>query len=105
MSETTAKEIETALRHLAFDSPADSVRLLLRSESLSDRRIKGLDLSLISDIKRTGNGITEIKFYDRIKAIDSLARFISAGEGSQSGFIEALEKSASAYDEDEDEFR
>ena len=104
MSETTADEIEAALRHLAFDSPADAVKLLLRSENLSDRKIKKLDLSLISGVKRSGNGITEIKFYDRLKALDCLSRFVSDDDNSQSSFLAALEKSAMADDLDEDEF-
>ncbi len=59
MSETTANEIESALRNIAFGSPAGAIRLLLRGEDLTDRQIRRLDLNLISDIKKS-NGGTEI---------------------------------------------
>ncbi len=81
------------LKRLAFGSIADAVRLILSDEPLD---IESLDLYSVSEIKRTDKG-TEIKFYDRIKALEAL---ISAGEESQksesSGFVDAIFKGASA---------
>jgi hypothetical protein len=81
------------LKRLAFGSIADAVRLILSEEPLD---IESLDLYSVSEIKRTDKG-TEIKFYDRIKALEAL---LSAGENSQgsesSGFVDAIFKGASA---------
>lgn len=102
MSETTANEIESALRNIAFGSPAGAIRLLLRGEDLTDRQIRRLDLNLISDIKKSNGGITEIKFYDRIKALSLLSDFSLCSKGDDSGFINALKVSAEMLSGDEE---
>lgn len=103
MSETTANEIESALRSIAFGSPAGAIKLLLRGEELTDRQIRRLDLNLISDIKKSSGGITEIKFYDRIKALSLLSDLSSCQAKDGSGFINALRSSAESLPEDEDD--
>ena len=81
------------LKRLAFGSIADAVRLILSDEPLD---IESLDLYSVSEIKRTDKG-TEIKFYDRIKALEAL---LSTNEGSTEnesfGLVDAIFKGASA---------
>ena len=81
------------LKRLAFGSVTDAVRLILSDEPLD---IESLDLYSVSEIKRTDKG-TEIKFYDRIKALEAL---LEAGEGPTdnegAGFVDAIFKGASA---------
>jgi len=96
------EEVEAGLRKIAFGGVADCVKLLLRGEELSERRIKGLDLYCAADLKRGANGITEIKFYDRLKALELLSSLDKSSGGAQAGLIEALKKSVenrSARDE------
>ena len=88
------REIEQGLRRLAFGGVCDSVHLLLKSEELSPRRLKKLDLFNVAGLKRGAGGVTEVKFYDRIKALEKLMEFDLASGGSQLGLIEALQKSA-----------
>ena len=81
------------LRRLAFGSVADAVKLILSTEPLD---VESLDLFMVSEIKRTDKG-TEIKFYDRIKALEALLETgedISGNNTSQ--FVDAIFKGASA---------
>ncbi|MBR5113629.1 MAG: hypothetical protein IK097_09440 [Clostridia bacterium] len=48
-------EIVSALRHIAFGSNADAIKLLLHSDSLTGRQIKRLDTFNIASIKQTGS--------------------------------------------------
>lgn len=93
-------EITEGLRHIAFGSNADAVKLLLRSDSLSDRQIKALDTFNIASLKRTGSCVSEIKFFDRLKAIDKLSSLGVSQSGGAGGFLEALIKSAEGIGED-----
>ncbi len=81
------------LKRLAFGSIADAVRLILSTEPLD---VESLDLFSVSEIKRTDKG-TEIKFYDRIKALEAL---LEAGDDlgghDTSQFVDAIFKGASA---------
>ena len=79
------------------------MKLLLNSETLSDRRIKKLDLFNVSSIKRSGSCVSEIKLYDRLKAIDRLLEMNRAESGGAEGFIEALSRSAAAGEDDGEE--
>lgn len=81
------------LRRIAFGSVTDAVRLIFSPEPLDP---ESLDLFMVSEIKRTDKGI-EIKFFDRIKALEAL---LSAGDESgghdTSQFVDAIFKGASA---------
>ena len=83
-------EIEAGLRRLAFGGVSDGVKLLLHSDEMSDRQLKRLDLFNVSDLKRSSGGVTEIKFYDRLKALEQLADFSSGSGQDGSALLEAL---------------
>ena len=87
------EEVEAGLRHIAFGSVADCVKLLFHGEELSDRRIRGLDLYCAADLKRGSGGISEIKFYDRLKALEILSTLESDPGSAQAELLEALRKS------------
>ena len=53
-------------------------------------------------MKRSGSYISEIKFFDRLKALDRLLDIGRAGQGGADGFIEALSRSAGAVTDDEE---
>lgn len=84
------EDVTRRLAELAFGQPNDCVRLAL--EEVPD--LEGLDLSLLSEIKRSEKGMVEIKLIDRLKALEQLAQ--SAGEGSDAveRFLLALQQSA-----------
>lgn len=81
-------EVAAGLRRLAFGSVADAIRLLM--EDLDSLPIESLDLYNISEIKRTTGKGVEIKFFDRLKALERLAELT---ENSNSSAAEAFFKS------------
>lgn len=84
------------LYRLAYGGVSDALTLLYR-EQLSEDDLKTLDLRNVSEIKRTDKGI-EIRFCDRIKAVERLHELLSADaeqEGS-TGLLDAILLSAEA---------
>ena len=94
--ETMKEKIERGLEQLAFGDISDAIRLLMESETLTARQIKRLNLFNVAGIKRSGSGITEVKFFDRLKAIERLAVLGSSAEDAQNNFLEAILSSARA---------
>lgn len=92
------QEVKAGLRRLAFSSSADAVKLLL-AEDTENIQVESLDLFNVSEIKRPKNGGIEIKFFDRIKALEKLGELSEVTRADKSvPFYEALEKSASSLD-------
>lgn len=84
----------SGLWRLAFGDISDAVSLCFERQE-AYRRIGELDLYNVAEIKSHDKGI-EIKFFDRIKALDKLCEILhSEGEGhSPTGLIEALAEGA-----------
>ena len=80
-------------RRLAFGSVADAIRLIDGERDNLD----SMDLFMVSDIKLVKGGGMEVKFYDRQKALESLASLeqITSADGSLP-IYRALENSARA---------
>lgn len=77
---------------LAFGNIKDAVKLLF-ADDISPRSLARLDLFNVSEIKRPKGGGMEIKFFDRIKALQCLES-LSEPENRASDFLEALQKGA-----------
>ena len=84
------EDVLRRLAELAFGQPNDCVRLAL--EGLTD--LKGLDLSLLSEIKRSEKGMVEIKLIDRLKALEQLAQAAGQSQEGMEQFLLALQQSA-----------
>ncbi|HAQ63259.1 MAG TPA: terminase small subunit [Ruminococcaceae bacterium] len=80
-------------RRLAFGSVADAIRLIDGERDNLD----SMDLFMVSDIKLVKGGGMEVKFYDRQKALESLASLeqMTSADGSLP-IYRALENSARA---------
>lgn len=92
----TLNEVKAGLRRIAFSPSADSVKLIL-AEDPSALDPESLDLFNVAEIKKPKGGGLEIKFFDRIKALEKLGDITSADGGEKtasSSFYEALERSA-----------
>lgn len=65
---------EEGLRKLAFGTITDAVKLLYHPPENEKEleELETLDLYAVSELKRTKDGILEMKFYDRLKALQSL---------------------------------
>lgn len=82
-------------RRIAFGSVADPIRLLLMEQAPTDEQIEAMDLCMISEIKRPKGGGIEIKFFDRLKAMEQLCQWDHAGPGETAQpFYQALSEGA-----------
>lgn len=92
----TAEEVKAGLHRIAFASSADAVKLLL-CEDYETLDIEELDLFNVAEIKRPKGGGLEIKFFDRIKALERLGELSEVSQDNSAvPFYEALEKSAAS---------
>lgn len=78
---------------LAFGSIADCIQLLYM-EAPSLQRLEAMDLFMISEIKKPKDGAMEIKFFDRIKALEKLSEAQEDTHEKSLPFYRALERSA-----------
>lgn len=96
MKDKKSRKADELLKMLAESSPNDAVKLLfLGEEDLSI--LDGLDLSLISEIKRNPNGTVEMKFVDKLAVLHELLELKKADEkqsGSGENFYAALDRAA-----------
>ncbi len=95
-----SKMAAVGYQRLAFGSIADAVSLLYM-ESPSPDTLRKMDLFSVSEIKRPKDGSMEIKFFDRMKALEKLSEGVD-GDGAVS-FYEAINRSARALSEKEQE--
>lgn len=77
---------------LAFGSVNDAVRLLFGEEP-SRRELEDMDFDNIAEIRRLKDGGLEIKFYDRLRALECLRGLNEKGAGD-SPLYRALQKCA-----------
>ena len=101
----SAEEVVSGYRQLAFGSVADALKLVYCEESPDKYELEGLELFNVSEIKRPKGGGIEIKFFDRLKALEHLEAMSNGGSDEDSAlpFYLALEKSAAALKGTEDE--
>lgn len=101
----SAEEVISGYRQLAFGSVADALKLVYAEESPNTYDMEGLELFNVSEIKRPKGGGIEIKFFDRLKALEHLEALCNSGKEDDSAlpFYMALEKSAAALRSCDDE--
>ena len=80
-------DVARRLAELAFGRSNDCVRLVLgETEGLEK-----LDLSLLSELKRSEKGALELRLVDRLKALELLARMAEDQGGDLESFLKALQ--------------
>lgn len=88
-----SEDVIRGLKRLAFGSIADAVSLFFAEEP--PKNPDALDLFCVSELKRPKGGGLEIKFFDRLKALEFLATIAEGGsENGAEPFYRALERSA-----------
>ena len=80
------EDVLRRLAELAFGQPNDCVRLAL--EEMPD--LKGLDLSRLSEIKRSDKGMVEIRLIDRVKVLERLAQAMEEEGDGMGELLRAL---------------
>ena len=81
------RDVIRRLAQLAFGRANDCVRLVL--EEAPD--LDGLDLSLLSEVKRNEKGTVEVKLMDRIRALEQLLAVGSESTDCAEAFFAAAE--------------
>lgn len=79
-------DITRRMAAIAFGQANDCVRLALDPEC----DISTLDLTLLSEIRRTDKGMVEIKLADRMGALEYLASVTGGRQDPAAEFLEAL---------------
>ena len=92
--------VKSGYEKIAFGGVNDAVRLLFGSEP-DPRELEAMDFNNVAEIRRVKDGL-EIKFYDRMKALECL-RAMSAGRGEESPLYRALAACARASERPERE--
>lgn len=97
----TDKDIAMGFSRLAFGCVSDAVSLLFKDEvSASD--IEKMDLFNVSEIKRKKSGDIEIKFFDRLKALEKLTEITeTSSEENENSIFHAIQKGAAALRNDQ----
>jgi hypothetical protein len=79
------------LAELAFGRANDAVALAL-SDPEKRPDVGGLDLSAVAEFRVTDKGGVEIKFLDRVRALETLCALLGEGPGTEADeFYQALE--------------
>ena len=84
------KRVLLGYERLAFGSTTDAFRLLMSEAELD---VSLLDLYNVSEIKKPKDGAMELKFFDRLKALEYLAES-SADTGEAGSLYDALNRCA-----------
>ena len=92
--ERLEQQIRDGYRRLAFGPVTDAVKLLFLEEAPSPGQLEEMDLFPITEIKRPRTGGIEMKFCDRLKALEKLAQLEAQENGAS--FYQALESGARA---------
>lgn len=88
------------LRRLAFGAVNDAVALVMNADSDEhDPDVASLDLFHVAEIKRPKGGGCEVKFYDRLAALQALVAQGGAGASKEGSLYQALEHSARALED------
>ena len=83
----TREDVARRLAELAFGKANDCVRLVLEEGAKLGR----LDLSMLSEVKRSDKGAVEIRLIDRLRALEQLAQLASEDGSDLESFLKALQ--------------
>ena len=91
-----AKTVTRYVSELAEARANEAARLMLAGD-IEWEELEGMDLRLVTELKRGANGGVEIRLLDRLKVLQFLAELTGAGDKTGSGaenFFRARERSA-----------
>lgn len=91
-------DVSAGYYRLAFGCVSDAIGLLFL-EDFSKESIEKMDLFNVSEIKRQKGGAIEVKFFDRLKALEKLSEISTKDEKAAVSIYSAIEKSADALRE------
>lgn len=83
----TRSDVARRLAELAFGKANDCVKLVLGE----DVQIEGLDLSLLTELKRNDKGTLEVRLVDRLRALEQLAVLAQNSGTDLESFLQAMQ--------------
>lgn len=92
--------VRRGYKKIAFGKVNDAVRLMFR-DGLGPEEMKKLDLNSVAELKQTKDGL-EVKFYDRMKALECLKEMEEEGAGQSPlyrALMQSVRKSGEAGDD------
>ena len=81
------QDVARRLAELAFGRVNDCVRLVLEESP----QLQELDLSLLSEVRRSDKGGVEIKLIDRLRVLEQLTRMTGENRTDMDAFLQALQ--------------
>jgi len=86
------RDVIRRLAELAFGKVNDCVRLVLEEQPELER----LDLSLLSEIRRSDKGGMEVKIVDRLRILEQLIQLTGEGGSEMDALLQALQSGEEA---------
>ena len=83
----TREDVARRLAELAFGKANDCVKLVLDE----DAKLDGLDLSLLTELKRNDKGTLEVRLVDRLRALEQLAVLAQSSGSDLESFLQAMQ--------------
>lgn len=83
----TREDVARRLAELAFGKANDCVRLVMDG----DAKLDGLDLSLLTELKRNDKGTLEVRLVDRLRALEQLAVLAQSSGTDLESFLQAMQ--------------
>ena len=73
-------------------------------DSPDKKTLENMDLYMVSEIRKPRDGAMEIKFFDRIKALEKLCQLSSGEDSKNIGLLSALNMGAENLSRGDDEY-
>ncbi len=86
--DVTRQDVIRRLAELAFGRANDCVRLALEPEVC----LETLDLSLLSEVRRSDKGLVEIRLVDRLKVLEQLVQLTGEHREGMEAFLQAMQE-------------
>lgn len=86
------QDVIRRLAELAFGKVNDCVRLVLEEQP----ELETLDLSLLSEIRRSDKGGMEVKIVDRLRILEQLIQLTEEGGSEMDALLQALQSGEEA---------
>ena len=80
-------DVVRRLAELAFGRANDCIKLVMSSDPPMDK----LDLSLLSEVKRSEKGAVEVRLIDRLRALEQLSQMAEEQNEDLESFLRALQ--------------
>lgn len=81
------EDVARRLAELAYGQCNDCVRLVLEEKP----ELETLDLSLLSEVRRSEKGTVEVRLIDRLRVLEQLERMTEGQQADMAAFLQAVQ--------------